>query len=117
MEMKFEDMVDRLCKSGANIVSCMSAKDAHLIHMVMGISGEAGELLDAIKKHTIYKKPLDRDNVIEEFGDLEFYMQGLRSSLGISREEVIKSNMKKLAVRYSGGTYSDKDAQERKDKQ
>ena len=51
--------------------------------MVVGVSGEAGELLDAVKKAVIYRKPLDLENVIEELGDLEFYMEGLRQGLEI----------------------------------
>lgn len=42
-------------------------------------------------------------------------MEGLRSSLGITREEVIGANIKKLSKRYADG-YSDKAAQERADK-
>lgn len=38
--------------------------------MATGVSGEAGELLDAVKKSVVYKKPLDRENVVEELGDL-----------------------------------------------
>jgi len=83
--------------------------------MIMGISGEAGELLDAVKKCTIYRKPLDVPNVLEELGDLEFYLEGLRQILGISREQVLNQNIAKLRVRY-GQKYSDKAAQDRVDK-
>ena len=84
--------------------------------MMMGISGEAGELLDAIKKHVIYQKPLDRENAIEELGDIEFYLEGLRQGLGISRQETLDANIKKLSVRYAGLQYSDTAAQTRADK-
>jgi len=49
-------------------------------------------------------------------GDLEFYMEGLRQGLGITREEVLAHNIAKLSKRYSSGSYSDKHAQERADK-
>lgn len=88
----------------------------HLIHMAVGVSGEAGELLNAIKKRVIYRKPLDRQNVIEELGDIEFYLEGLRQSLEISREETIEQNMVKLQKRFSGAKYSDAAAQARADK-
>ena len=91
--------------------------DKHnLMHAVAGISGEAGELLDAIKKHWAYEKPLDMDNVIEELGDLEFYMQAMRQTLGVSRDYIIQQNMHKLMKRYSTGKYSDAQAQQRADK-
>jgi len=109
-------LVAALTKPGADIVATLTAEDAHSLHMAVGISGEAGELLDAIKKAAIYRKPIDLENVIEELGDLEFYMEGLRQGLGITREETIDANIAKLSKRYSSGSYSDKHAQERADK-
>lgn len=114
--IEYADFVQSRTKPGERIKEEITSIEAHLVHMVMGISGEAGELLDAVKKATVYRKPLDVNNVVEELGDLEFYMEGLRSALGIQREEVIRANMIKLGVRYSD-TYSDVAAQERADKQ
>ena len=109
-------LVAVLAKPGQVIADEMTGFDAHLIHMAVGVSGEAGELLDAIKKRVIYRKPLDRENVIEELGDLEFYLEGLRQSLEITREETIEHNVVKLQKRYSGAKYSDAAAQARADK-
>jgi NTP pyrophosphatase (non-canonical NTP hydrolase) len=109
------DMVEALAKPGRAIVQAMTPVEAHLIHMVMGISGEAGELLDAIKKAVIYKKTLDYANVVEELGDLEFYLEGLRASLGITRQQTIEANIDKLSKRY-GEKYSDAAAIARADK-
>jgi hypothetical protein len=64
----------------------------------------------------VYGKPLDRGNVLEELGDLEFYMEGLRQGIQATREEVLRHNMAKLSKRYSSGSYSDAQAQERADK-
>ncbi len=109
-------LVAALAKPGQVIADEMTAFDAHLMHMAIGVSGEAGELLDAIKKRVIYRKSLDRLNVIEELGDLEFYLEGLRQSLQITREETIEHNLVKLQKRYSGVKYSDAAAQARADK-
>ena len=109
-------MVKALVKSGADIKNEITVGDANAIHMVMGISGEAGELLDAIKKATIYRKEIDRENVVEELGDLEFYMEGLRQELGITREETIEANIEKLGKRYEGFKYSNEAAKNRADK-
>ena len=111
------DMVRKLCKSGNRIAEEITGSDAHGLHMAVGISGEAGELLDAIKKAVIYRKPLDRENVVEELGDLEFYLEGLRWGLGITREETIEANVSKLGKRYEGFFYSDHAAQNRADKE
>lgn len=116
MHVIYADMVHSLAKSGELIASEMDGESAHLLHMAVGVSGESGELLDAIKKATIYRKVLDRENVIEELGDLEFYMEGLRQGLNITREETLQANFDKLSVRYHKGLYSDQQAQERADK-
>jgi len=112
----FEDMVKGLAKSGEKIADEITGDDAHLLHMAVGVSGESGELLDAVKKRVIYRKELDRENVVEELGDLEFYMEGLRQGLGITREECIAANIAKLGKRYEGLQYSDSAAQDRADK-
>jgi len=116
MEIKHDEMVKALAKSGEEIIKTLVPEKAHALHMAVGVAGEAGELLDAIKKHVIYNKPIDRENVIEELGDIEFYMEGLRQGFGITREETLSANIAKLGVRYQNG-YSDKAAQERADKQ
>lgn len=114
--MTLEELVKRNVKSGADIARNMTASEANLWHGATGISGEAGELLDAIKKHVVYKRELDLENVIEELGDLEFYMEQVRQELGITRECVVDYNITKLLKRYPVG-YSDQAAQERADKQ
>ena len=73
----YSQFVQNLCKSGSDILCQMQNHEAHLVHMAMGVSGEAGELLDAIKKSTIYRKPLDKENIIEECGDILFFTQGI----------------------------------------
>ena len=109
-------MVKALAKPGERIKEEITASQANLWHMGTGVSGEAGELLDAIKKHVVYQKPLDRENVIEELGDLEFYMEGLRQELGITRLETLEANQAKLSIRYKTAQYSDSQAQAREDK-
>jgi len=113
--MTHEELVRNLVKDGNDIANEMTAETAHLLHMAVGISGESGELLDAIKKHVIYNKALDVDNVREELGDLYFYMQGIINSMPFSKDDVLNHNIEKLTKRY-GDKYSDKSAQERADK-
>ena len=109
-------MVTALVKPGAKINEEMTPEKANILHMAVGISSEAGELIDAIKKHVMYNKQLDMENVIEELGDLEFYMEGLRQEAGVTREQCLQANIDKLGVRYKGLTYSDKAAHDRADK-
>ena len=88
-----------------------------LAHAAMGISGESGELLDAVKKHVVYGKPLDMVNVVEELGDLLFYVFAMMQEVGVTYDSVLDVNMQKLTKRYPNLTYTDKDAIERKDKE
>lgn len=86
------------------------------LHGAVGISGEAGELLDAIKKIWVYNKDVDRTNIVEELGDIRFYMQLVMNTYGITEQEVLDHNATKLSIRYKQLTYSDSAAQERADK-
>lgn len=45
----------------------------HMIHMGLGLAGEFGELLDAVKKHVVYGKEVDITNLTEETGDQTWY--------------------------------------------
>lgn len=116
MSITHPELVAALAKPGADLIAGLTPESAHLLHMAVGVAGEAGELLDAVKKHAVYVRPIDRENVVEELGDLEFYMEGIRAGLGITREEVLAANIAKLSKRYAGGTYSNAAAQARADK-
>ena len=86
------------------------------LHAAVGISGEAGELLDAVKKNWVYNKELDSENVKEELGDLMFYITAMMLLQGIALHEVLHANAEKLEKRYAGLQYTDAAAQERADK-
>lgn len=74
--------------------------NAKLIHYVLGIGSEAGELQDALKKVLIYGKTLDKTNLVEEVGDVLWYTSRLLSLLGSSFEEAMEKNNAKLKARY-----------------
>jgi NTP pyrophosphatase (non-canonical NTP hydrolase) len=90
---------------------------AHMLHMALGVFGEGGELLDTILNHIFYKEPIDLENIIEELGDGEFYNEGIRQIFNLVREGILNKNIEKLSKRYESLNYSDKQAQERKDKE
>ena len=93
-----------------------SEKTLRILHAVLGIATEAGELGDTAKKHWIYNQPLDVENVKEEIGDLLFYTQALADECGLTLLECVDANIQKLKQRYPEG-YSDFHAKERLDKQ
>ena len=86
------------------------------LHWALGLCGEVGELAEAVKKEYIYGKPRNMTHIIEELGDVEWYLQCAYNHYGLTRQEVIQANADKLAKRYGDLKYSDKDAIARKDK-
>ena len=86
-----------------------------MVHASMGIAGEAGEVIDAVKKTWIYGKPLDRENILEECGDLLFYISALLTQTGYTLDDAMTANMEKLKKRYPKG-YTDNAAIARADK-
>lgn len=113
---QFDLHVARLMKDPEEVMATITPAKMNLIHAAIGISGEAGELLDAVKKHVFYNKPLDVNNVIEELGDIEFYCSTLRQQIETSRDEILIANHQKLKHRYPEG-YSDAAAIARADKE
>lgn len=100
-----------------NLFKTMGSDPASLMHAAVGCAGEAGELLDACKKYWVYNKPLDVNNVLEELGDLTFYMQAVMNMFGWTWADIRMANRMKLAKRYPDGVYTDAHAQARLDKQ
>lgn len=89
-----------------------------ILHGAVGLAGEGGETLDAIKKCWIYNKPLSEEvvaNLREECGDALFYIQHICNILGCTLEDLIAQNMIKLTKRYPTG-YTDAAALARADK-
>jgi NTP pyrophosphatase (non-canonical NTP hydrolase) len=112
----YQQFVNTIVKPGDEIIRQLTPQQAHLLHMAVGVSGEAGELLDAIKKHCVYQKQINMENVIEEAGDILFYLTGLLNDLNISVEDCVKANIDKLSKRYPAGSYSNAAAIARADK-
>lgn len=112
----YTEFVKALKKPSTEILESVTADETDLWHQTFALIIEVGELADPIKKHIIYRKELDIDNVIEELGDIEFYLEAIRQNLNIRRSDTIEANMVKLKKRYPNLAYSDKDAITRADK-
>lgn len=102
----YQDMIERVQKAPGQ---------ARVLHAALGIAGESGELVDAIKKHVMYGKDLDIANVKEELGDMLWYMSLLLDAIGSSYEEVMQINHDKLEKRFPSG-FTEKAAVARADK-
>lgn len=71
-----------------------------LLHATMGISTEAGELLDVMKKYLAYGKQVDVVNIAEECGDVLWYLAIILRQIDMSFEDVMQMNINKLQVRF-----------------
>jgi NTP pyrophosphatase (non-canonical NTP hydrolase) len=84
-----------------------SAADIMLVWNALGLTGEAGEVADTIKKAVFHQHGLDRDELIKELGDVLWYVAALCSKLDVSMSEVMERNIVKLKARYPQGYSAD----------
>ena len=80
----------------------LSKKDV-LINGVMGLCGESGEVIDIVKKHICHGHELDREHLIEELGDVAWYLAEVAYALDLPLEEALRGNIEKLKKRYPDG--------------
>lgn len=79
-----------------------------LLTSAMGLAAEAGEYAEIVKKITFQGKPYNQDNrihMIKELGDCIWYITNACRALGVSLDEIIVENVKKLESRYPGGKF------------
>lgn len=98
--MNNEFTLDRYQKS---VVAGISIKDEFDSeeHCAMGLAAESGEVLDLFKKsHYTHVERLDHKKVVEELGDVLWYLTYLAHSYGMTIEDLAKTNYKKLEKRY-----------------
>lgn len=84
MEIDFSEMVQGLFKSGEKMKAELSARDLEAMHVIIGLSGEAAELLIP-HIGDIFAK--ERENILEELGDIEFYLEKLRSLYNLNKDQ------------------------------
>ena len=99
----------------ASVTKDMRDVTLDLLHAGVGVSGEAGEVLDCIKKHWAYEQPLEREKLLLEMGDLFFYFTAMLIVLEIGLDEVVQRNVNKLDKRYPMAKYTNASATLRAD--
>ena len=109
----FPSLLSRLTElevEDANVPRLMTA--------AFGISAEAGELVEIIKKVFLQGKPYNEENIIhmkKEAGDILWYMSQLCIALDTTFEELMEINYQKLSARYPEGTFDIHRSENRKD--
>lgn len=79
-----------------------------LTNGVMGLCGEAGESSDIVKKHLFQGHALDREKLIDELGDVAWYLAETAYALDVKLEDVMAHNIEKLKKRYPEGFSADR---------
>lgn len=71
----------------------------------MGVSGEAGEVTDLLKKVVHHGRPFDdvRSKLILEMGDVLWYLAHLANVIGVDLGDVAQANIDKLRARFPQG--------------
>ena len=79
-----------------------------LLTAAVGMSAEAGEFTEVIKKIMFQGKPVNEENMFHlkrELGDIMWYFMQACMALDVSPEEIIEMNVDKLKARYPGGEF------------
>jgi NTP pyrophosphatase (non-canonical NTP hydrolase) len=74
-----------------------------LTNGALGIGGEAGEVIELVKKHRYHGDELGIDPLCKELGDLLWYISEMASAVGVSLGAIARTNIKKLRARYPDG--------------
>lgn len=85
-----------------------------IIQGCLGLTGEAGEVADMIKKHIFHEKELDMMHFKKELGDVMWYIALISNSCGFNIDEIMDINIEKLSARYPNG-FNSYDANNRKE--
>jgi len=79
-----------------------------LLTAALGLSAEAGEFTEVVKKIFLQGKPYNEENVFHmkrELGDICWYLAQACMALDTTFDEVIEMNVDKLKARYPGGEF------------
>ena len=79
-----------------------------LLTAAVGMSAEAGEFTEIVKKIIFQGKPVNDENLFHlkrELGDIMWYVAQACMGLNVSLDEVIEMNVDKLKARYPGGEF------------
>jgi NTP pyrophosphatase (non-canonical NTP hydrolase) len=74
--------------------------DRDIKSLALGVGGEAGEVMEIIKKGTRPGKEIDVVHLKEEIGDVLWYLAVLADSLHLDLGEIANENIEKLQKRY-----------------
>ena len=93
----------------AELETTADADVPRLITAAFGLSAEAGEFTEVVKKILLQGKPYNEDNVFHmkrELGDICWYLSQAFMALDTNFEEILQMNYEKLSARYPEGSFN-----------
>ena len=78
--------------------------DSNPLMLALGVGGEAGEVMEIIKKGNRPGKVVDTVHLSEEIGDVMWYLATLANHYDLDLEEIAIENIEKLEKRYGKGS-------------
>lgn len=112
--MKEQISFNEYQKQAFDLISEDGRKDM-ILNGVLGLTGEAGECADIVKKNRFQGHELDKYHLKDELGDVLWYIAETASGLGITLEEVAQYNLDKLHKRFHGNHFNKEDSINRKE--
>ena len=79
-----------------------------LMTAALGLTAEAGEFTEVVKKIFLQGKPYNEENVFHmkrELGDICWYLAQACMALDTNFDEILQMNFEKLSARYPEGTF------------
>ena len=89
-----------------------------LLTAALGLTAEAGEFTEVVKKIILQGKPYNEENAFHmkrELGDICWYLAQACMALDTTFDEVIEMNVDKLKARYPGGEFDVHNSENRKE--
>ena len=89
-----------------------------LLTAALGLTAEAGEFTEVVKKIILQGKPYNEENVFHmkrELGDICWYLAQACMALDTTFDEIIEMNVDKLKARYPGGEFDAHQSENRKE--
>lgn len=77
--------------------------DNLILNGAMGLNGEAGEVIDILKKYMFQGHNLDKEHIAKELGDCLWYIAVCAKGAGYTLDEIAEMNKAKLRKRYPDG--------------
>lgn len=78
-------------------------RDQLLLDGVLGLCGESGEVADMLKKHLFQGHDFKKEDLINELGDVMWYIALICESQHLSLNGIMVRNIDKLEKRYKDG--------------